>query len=550
MREHGLAMPALPTDTWPHSHWFPPISLKVRRVTTIVQISLVLLWVTLFQQNGRAQDYPLPTTRVLVKAYKITGTSIIDGAELESLVAPHVGRDMELAELEKVAELVTAEFKERGYNLARAYIPVQEIKDGIVEIAVLEGKLGEIIVKGNKNYSSEFVKRGFTAVVRDGAVKQSSLEKSLLVLNEYPDLKATAVLEAGKEFGTTDIVATVEDKLPLHLVLDYDNFGTESVSKNRFGLEVNLGRFLIVEGSSLSLRGVIGSDPKSYHYGRASYLLPINGYGTKLGFLGYGGDFDVGQALSEFNITATTWGYGPYLTHPFVKTRTQNLTGEFGFESKDATQWLLGSLFSRDKLRMLRVGLNYDWTDGTGRNFISLSVFQGLEEAFGGMENNDPQSSRFGADTRFTKAYVNWARVQKVTDRVSILIRGAGQASTRPLVVTEQFFIGGADSVRGYPLGQFLGDDGYNVSTELRVSPLPNQEILQLALFVDHGGVSIKDPPPGIKKSHQLTGAGYGFRLSLPYNINGRFDVGFPVKPAKASNGDRPSLYIQAAVRF
>jgi hemolysin activation/secretion protein len=238
------------------------------------------------------------------------------------------------------------------------------------------------------------------------------------------------------------------------------------------------------------------------------------------------------------------------LTHPFVKTRTQNLTGEFGFESKDATQWLLGSLFSRDKLRMLRVGLNYDWTDGTGRNFISLSVFQGLEEAFGGMENNDPQSSRFGADNRFTKAYVNWARVQKVTDRVSILIRGAGQASTRPLVVTEQFFIGGADSVRGYPLGQFLGDDGYNVSTELRVSPLPNQEILQLALFVDHGGVFIKDPPPGVKKSHQLTGAGYGFRLNLPYNINGRFDVGFPVKPAKASNGDRPSLYIQAAVRF
>ena len=74
--------------------------------------------------------------------------------------------------------------------------------------------------------------------------------------------------------------------------------------------------------------------------------------------------------------------------------------------------------------------------------------------------------------------------------------------------------------------------------------PLPNQEILQLALFVDHGGVSIKDPPPGIKKSQQLTGAGYGFRLNLPYNINGRFDVGFPVKPAKASNGNRPvSLY-------
>ena len=549
MRDRWLAMPSLPVDTCLHSHWFPAIDFRVRSLTTINQIWLVVLLLTLFQQSARAQDHP-PTTKVLVKAYKINGTSVIASAELESIVAPYVGREMDLTELEKVADVVTTALRDKGYSLARAYIPAQEIKDGNLEIAVLEGRVGEIIVRGNQNYSSEFIKRGFTPVVRDGAIKQNSLEKSLLVLNEYPDLKATAVLEAGQEPGATDIVVTVKDKLPFHLVMDYDNFGTESVSKNRFGLEVNLGRFLIVEGSSLSLRAVIGSDPKSYHYGRASYLLPINGYGTKLGFLGYGGDFDVGQELSEFNITATTWGYSPYLTHPLVRTRGANLTGEFGFESKDSTQWLLGSLFSRDRVRMLRMGLNADWIDRTGRNFISLSILQGLEEALGAMENSDSKSSRVGADNRFTKAYVNWARVQKVIDRVSIILRGSGQASTRPLVVTEQFFIGGADSVRGYPPGEFLGDNGYNVSTELRVSPLPNQDILQLAFFVDHGGVSIKDPPPGVKKSHQLTGAGYGFRLSLPYNINGRFDVGFPVRPAKTSSGDRPTLYIQAAARF
>jgi hemolysin activation/secretion protein len=89
---------------------------------------------------------------------------------------------------------------------------------------------------GNKT-TKEFIKKGFTPVVRDGAVKHSSLEKSLLVLNEYPDLKATALLEAGQEPGATDIVVTVKDNLPLHFVMDYDNFGTESVSKNRFGME-------------------------------------------------------------------------------------------------------------------------------------------------------------------------------------------------------------------------------------------------------------------------------------------------------------------------
>src|SRR4029453_4968152 len=235
---------SLPDFTCAFSQRVVAINSKARGFRTINQISLVILLLTLFQQSGRAQDHP-PTTKVLVKGYKITGTSVIDGTELESLVAPHVGRDMGLAELEKVAGLVTAEFVDRGLLLARAYIPAQDIKNGIVEIVVVEGKVGEIIVKGNKNYSTDFIKRGFTPVVEQSAIKHSSLEKSLLLLNEYPDLKLKATLEAGKEPGTTDIVATVEDRLPVHLTVDYDNFGTESVSKNRFGMEVNT----IVDGT-------------------------------------------------------------------------------------------------------------------------------------------------------------------------------------------------------------------------------------------------------------------------------------------------------------
>jgi len=513
-------------------------------------VSVILLFL-FFQQGAPAQEIPASHPgKVRINAIRITGHSVFRTEELESIVVPYLDRDLSLEELQEVADSITEAYRRKGYSLARAYVPPQEIKEGVVEIAVLEGKVGQIIIQGNKNYSADFIRRGFARVTQDKAINQGSLEKSLLLLNENPDLKATAVLEAGKERGTTDIVVTVEDKLPLHLVVDYDNFGTESVSKNRFGIEVNLAKFLIVEGSSLSLRGVIGSDPKSFHYGKASYLLPINSYGTKLGLFGYGGDFDVGQALAEFNITSTTWGYGLYLTHPFVRSRFQNLSGEFGFESKDANQFVLGDLFSRDKLRLLRAGLNYDWIDSTGRNLVSFSIYQGLGDILGAMQNNDPKSSRQGADNQFTKFNLTVARVQRIVDRVSIMIRGSGQASTRALVATEEFYIGGADSVRGYPPGEFLGEDGYNVSTELRVSPLPNQEILQLAFFVDHGGASIKNPAPGIKSYHHLTGVGYGFRLSLPYNISGRFDVGFPVQPSKASSGDRPTLYIQAAARF
>ncbi|MGB7947164.1 MAG: POTRA domain-containing protein, partial [Candidatus Binatia bacterium] len=133
---------------------------------------------------------PLAESKIRVRKIKITGNTVIRTEELADILDPVAGKELDLAELQQVADAITAEFRARGYSFTRAYIPAQEVKDGLVEISVLESRVGEIVVKGNKNYSTEFIKKGFTPVVRDGAVKQRSLEKSLLVLNEYPDLKA------------------------------------------------------------------------------------------------------------------------------------------------------------------------------------------------------------------------------------------------------------------------------------------------------------------------------------------------------------------------
>lgn len=511
---------------------------------------LVLLIFSPGQLTWAQELRPDTPGKVQIKAIKIIGNSVVKTEELEPILESYAGKQVDLPELKKVAERITQEYRRRGYSLARAYIPEQEVKDGIIEIAVLEGRVGRVIVKGNSNYSTDFITAAFARVIQEGAIRQDSLEKSVLLLNENPDLKAQVILQAGPKAGTTDIVVNVEDKLPLHLVLDYNNFGSKSVSKHRFGAEVSLSRFLPVEGSSLSIRGVMGSDPSDLLYGRTAYVLPINNYGTKLGLSAFGGDFDVGREFAELDIEGKTWGYGIAVSHPLIKTRFQSLTGEFGFESKDADQFLLGELFSRDRIRMLMAGLNYERTDSTGRNLIAINLFQGLGHILGAMENNDPKSSRMGADNQFTRFVLNLARVQRVGEYVWIIFRGLGQVSTRSLVASEQFALGGADSVRGYPQAEFLGDDGYNLSTEIRVAPFANKEALQLAFFADHGATSIKDPPAGTKSYQHLTGIGYGLRLRLPYDFNVRFDVGYPVQPSKTSSGERPALHIQSSVRF
>ena len=518
-----------------------------------LRIFVNLFFLVFFLQGVTAQTNPPTPSIVRVTAFKITGNDVLATSLLDPILVPYVGKELDLTQLQAIAGLITQEYRRRGYVLARAYIPQQEIANGEIEIAVLEGRLGAIEVKGNQFYSAGFIKGHFAPLIAEKAINQSSLEKSLLILNDYRDLKATAFLQTGKEPGTTDIVVTVADNLPLHLSFDYNNFGSTATSRNRFGAEIEVAKFLPIEGSALSIRGVMGSNTNDFVYGRTSFSLPVNPYGTKVGLSVSGGNFDVGQAFADLNITGKSWNYAVALSHPFIKTRFQSLAAEFGFESTDANQYILDTLDSRDKIRTLKAGLDFTRTDGSGRNVVFFAVHQGLGDSFGAMQNNAPDSSRLDADNRFTRFNLNAARVQKITDYLAVFIRLSGQQTTRSLVATEQFFIGGSDTVRGYPQGELFGDYGYNLSTEFRLAPLQNRDLLQFAFFVDHGAVGIREAPAGTPNYATLTGVGYGLRLNYSYrslNFSGRFDVGFPVRPSKTSTKERPLPYIQVMMTF
>ena len=108
---------------------------------------------------------PSVTSKVLIKTVRITGNIVIGTAELEPIIQSYVGKELDLSELEKIAQTITEEYQRRGYTLARAYVPEQEINNGVVEIAVLEGRVGQIDVTGNKSYSTEFIRKGFSGVV-------------------------------------------------------------------------------------------------------------------------------------------------------------------------------------------------------------------------------------------------------------------------------------------------------------------------------------------------------------------------------------------------
>ncbi len=567
-----------------------------RRLSRYVESSLVLsvlLWGGFFVPSPALAQEASPTVspepphqppppKFLLKDLKITGNTLIGTDMLMRRACCIVGELVDLADLERIAGLITDLYRHQGYTVASAFIPSQDISDGMVEILVLEGAVSDVVVTGNVLYSTKFIEGRFAPVFAGKALKNLTLERVLLLLNDTTDLKVAANLAPGKEVGTTRITATVEDqpanapsalaKRPVHLFLNFNNYGFTVISRNRADIGADVGN-LLFEGSTASYRAIIGEDPDRMLFHTAAYGVPINHIGTKLVLSGSSGRFDVGGSLAELGIQGTINTVDISVIHPFIKTRFTSLLAEVGFAAKNNELFLLGEKSGDDRLRMVKVGLNGDWLDSTGRSFLSAYGFQGIGHALGGMGDNDPLVTRHGADNRFTKGVLTAGRVQAVTQEQFLVLRGNGQITTGPVAIIEQFLLGGFDSVRGYQLGEYFVDEGYTVSAEYRVpaflTPQANNVLgglfgkgnfdlgsyMQLLAFVDHGAGRVRAPSVGERRYHDLTGAGVGTRINLPYYESTlSFDVGFPLglKPLGGTigGGDSPTFYIQLSGKY
>jgi len=487
-----------------------------------------------------------------LRKLRFKGNERIPTDELEELVRDLVGKPVDLADLREAAARVTEEYRRRGFDLARAYLPAQEIANGIVTIEVLEGTVGEVRVSGNQSYSDAFIERFLRAPLGGGALTSEGLTRGLLTLNEeFKDLEVKASLERGKEVGQVDVKAEVTDRFPLSATLFYNNYGSEFVSRHRFGITldwVNAG----IPGSVLSATGLVGERPGNLVYGSGAYVLPLGSWGTKLGVSGSFGDFEVGGDVRALQIRGDQLSLGGFLSHPFIKRRALRVTAEMGIQIKEARFFLLGQSSSRDRIRYIYLGGRADVRHWGGRTFAGLTVAQGLGRFLGGLGKDDPRSSRRNADNQFTRFNVNLGHVQPIADWFSVIGQVSGQWSSESLVSNEEWQLGGEGSVRGYAPGAQTGDHGYQTSLELRFSPLEDRELLQLLAFVDHGGAFRQQTFIGQKRQDYLTGAGVGFRSHFEAGVEGDLglDIGWPIRPHDNVYNEAPVIYASVSIRF
>jgi len=488
----------------------------------------------------------------MVNGFSYSGNNSIGADDLNAVLSPFIGQECDLRKLREAAGQVSEEYHRRGQPLAKAFIPPQKINGGIVSIMIVEGRIGQLIVEGNKNYSTLFILRHQLDGDESAAPTIEGLEKGLLHLNEdFTDLKVTANFTPGVLSGTTDIHARVDDSVPVHVTLSSNNYGSDYVSRYRYGVTAEWVNGFI-PGSYMALGTLIGDNPSHMKVFSGSYEFPVNDAGAMVGLSVFDGNFDVGKEFADLGIHNEEISGDLYARQPLIRQRGAKLTGKLGFRAAEAKYYLMSEISSRDKTRVTYLQFQGDRVFAGGRGLASLTLAKGLGGMFGGTGKGNSFASRFNASNSFFKANLDLARYQPLGESFSALVRASGQWSPDNLLAGEEWLIGGVDSVHGYGLGEGAGDKGCNVSFSLRANPLSNRESLQLAAFIDYGYAYKRNIFAGSQHKAELTGVGVGVSSHLmtiaPTDF--RFDIGFPLNPSSNYLKDKPVLYFQAAVRL
>ena len=491
-------------------------------------------------------------TLIPVRGFRFSGHSAFDAEALASITADFAGRELSFAELEQAAERVTQFYRDRGYLVAQALIPAQEIgADGIVEIAVHEGRYGRVAVQNASRLKQGIAEAALEAgpVASGALIAAAPLERALLLLDELPGVTARGELSAGREPGTSDLTVYVRDGERFTGILRVDNSGHELTGRVRGTVMVDADN---LRGFADRLSLQVTSSGSGLLHGSANYSAPVNDTPLRLG-VGYTSSrYEMGGALTALDVEGTMSAWRLSLRYPVLRALPRpavpavwvhRLDAELVAEQRDLQDIVAG--FSGDRqvqaLQLAARGSGQAWGGtlefGAVATAGRLHIVDAVERLY-----DDLTALTEG---EFVKVHAEATHRRPVGRGMSLRASVSGQWASKNLHSSEKFALGGAHAVRAYAPGEASGDTGVLAGVELRGRLFGSA--WWWAGFVDAGYVQInKDPWQEGVNTRSLFGAGAGLVYAPGSSFDLRVDYAVPV-PYDTAGG---RLGVAANVRW
>ncbi len=457
------------------------------------------------------------SVRFPVRTLHVTGQAVYSEAELVAVSGFAPGGDVTIGELRGMAARIADFYHQNGLFVAQAYLPAQDIKDGAVTIAVLEGHFGNVTLRNQTNLRDSLA-NGMLDGVRSGdTIRIAPLEESLLLLSDVPGVNVRSTLVPGTTVGTSDLLVDVTPGQRVTGSVEADNGGSRYTGENRIGATVNLNNPFGL-GDQASLR--VLTSGSGLTYGRASYQLHVGRATVGVAYTAL--KYRLGKEFAALQAHGTAEIASIYASYPLIRSRNTNLYAMVQYDHRTYEDKVDSTVppTVTDKRNNVWMGSLYgsrrDNLGAGGVSSFSLTLSAGdLDIRTAAALAADAAAARTNGN--YGKLAYNFARLQNVTDTISLYAGINGQFASKNLDISEEMGLGGPYAVRAYPVGEAYADEGYVVNLEARLrlpkltERLPGQ--IHLVGFVDTGRVKFnKDPWPAaaVPNHRTLSAAGFG----------------------------------------
>lgn len=495
----------------------------------------------------------LEEVRFVLNHLIIQGMTAYDKRDFKSLYRKNLKKELTLKHIYEIAQKITNKYRNDGYILSKAIVPPQKIDNGMVRLKIIEGYIDKVNIEGPLRGPRKLLNAYRKKILKSRPLRSLDLERYLLLIDDLPGVTARSVLKPSEDkTGATTLTLILADKA-FEGHVGVDNRGSEFNGPYEFSGGVTANS-LLGGYSRTGLQGVVTSQTEELLFLNAFYDFPVNQEGTRLFFSGSISESEPGSSLKQFDINGDSSTITLRLTHPFIRSRGKNLTGHIGFISRDSTTKILGSLDSKDQLRVMDFGVSYDYADEyRGVNLIRFNLNQGLN-IFGATESGSSNLSRTQGRSDFTKLTGSFMRLQKLAPGWALLGAASWQYSFDKLLASEEFGVGGSQYGRAYDSSEVTGDHGISFKVELQKAFRPEWKYLsdlQLYSFIDYGSVWNKVKTSTGAQYQERTSTGLGIRFNVTDSISGYFELDKPISNSVAAEGNKdPRLFFSLSKRF
>lgn len=493
----------------------------------------------------------------------MTNIEMLKREDFREAMQPFLGKPATMATLNKISQTVIDYYRREGFPVVNVIVPRQTVRDGVIQFVVTEAKVGKVIVEGAKWFNPDKFKDEVS--LREGdKVDGDQLQEDVRWLNQNPFRSTDLAFQPGEAPGTTDVILEVNDRMPLRFFFTYDNYGIDLTGKNRLSTGFNFGNLFNLD-QQLNFQYTTSTQEifNSLNAYSASWIVPFpwRNYLTIYG--AYAGS--QAEIAPNNTLKGDSWQVSARYNAPLpmIFEYTHEVYG--GFDFKQSSNSLLifntpidgGGGFGLYNVFQLTAGYSGNIPDPIGSTSFEVAGFYS-PGGLGTLNDQDTYSQiRTNADPDYGYGKLNLKRGFVLPLNFSLTGAFNGQITTSNLMPTEQYGLGGYNTVRGYDERVANGDNAWVVNVEFRTPPgsiakiFDNQEIedrIQFLGFFDYGFVGFNNAQPG-QSSTYLMGVGPGLRYNIDRFLSVQFDWGFQLMktPPGSKVGNRAELSVTAA---